>query len=52
LAKTHINLLIHRDTLHKIQELYKTEYPDHERSFSSFIDEILILYITEREATT
>ncbi|HNR25612.1 MAG TPA: hypothetical protein PKI66_02730 [Methanobacteriaceae archaeon] len=52
MPKTSINLLITPKTLKKIQELYKKRYPDHERSFSSFIEETLVFYITEREAQT
>lgn len=51
MPKTHINLLINPPVLKKIQGLYKKEYPENERSFSSFIEEILLFYITEREGT-
>lgn len=51
MPKTPINVLIRGNVLSRIQELYKKQYPKNERSFSSFIEEILTFYITEMEAT-
>lgn len=50
MPKVPINVLIKTETLSRIQELYKKRHPAQERSFSNFIDDALIFYITEWEA--
>lgn len=49
MAKKQINLLIGVDVLSKIQELYKKQYPTNDKTFSRYIEEIFLFYITERD---
>lgn len=50
LTKKEFHILIKDSTLNRLKDSYNKTYPNQEKSFSVFIENALIFYLTEKGA--